>query len=435
MRHVLSLVSATVFFANLVALPTFGADDPPGKSLRELHVVGLYEGVEKTGNEIHGGRATVTVNRPGPQITLALTAYDSVSWEIKLGPGTKLERVILGGYHPQRVVGVAETVEVVNAFRTESTPKLGYCYKLDSANFRWIVMQLAELSDVPISSFHGAYAYRHEAPIVIDKVQDDPRLSSKYPQPTPLAELPDVGFRALHMVGGAPPFRQVSVSVGDFTLSGPKLDTLKALPRGVTSFAYDPTAKKHYGIAGHNVVEVDLATNTTTKMDLGFDVPRLSWPAAVTFDVKRGRLLLTAHRGMLYAYDVAASKWSVLSDEGRSFPAIAYLSKTDSLYALHSPHDENGSRPVLCQLNANGAIIKETQLGEPIVRGSISDRPGSSGLQLVPADDHLVIIAPAFSHSSEGTLIGASYMYLVEPKTGKVWLTWKGGEKDAATAK
>ena len=431
MRRVLTLVCASVFFASLAVLPVFGEDNPPTPE-RELHVVGLYEGNEKTGNEIHGGRASVTVNRPGRQITLAVTAYEPVTWEIKLGADTTLEKVIVGGLHAQRITLKAENVEIVNAARNGSAPKLGYCYKVDSANFRGIVMQLAEMTDLPISSFHGAY--RPTGPIVIDKVQDDPRLSSNYPQPTLQAELPKLEFRALHMVGGTPPFRQVSVSVGDFTLTGPKLDTLKALPRGVTSLAHDPATDKHYGIAGHDLVEVDLTENKVTKMELGFDVPRLSWPSDVTFDSKRGRLLLAAHRGILYAYDVANMKWSVLSNEGRSFSAIEYLPKTDALYALHSPHDEQGSRPVLCQINANGAIVKEIELGEPIVRGSISDYPGSRGTQLIAAGDHLVIIAPAFSHSSERPLIGASYIYLVEPKSGKVWLTWKGDEKDAAAA-
>src|SRR5262245_43143339 len=77
------------------------ADNPQRDDGRELQVGGLYEGVERTGNEIHGGRAVVTVNRPGKRVTLVLSAYNSVTWEIKTDGKTAIEKVFLGGYHRQ----------------------------------------------------------------------------------------------------------------------------------------------------------------------------------------------------------------------------------------------------------------------------------------------------------------------------------------------
>jgi hypothetical protein len=51
------------------------ADNPPDRTNRELHVVGIYEGSTRTGNEIHGGRATVTIDRPSRRVTLILNSY------------------------------------------------------------------------------------------------------------------------------------------------------------------------------------------------------------------------------------------------------------------------------------------------------------------------------------------------------------------------
>src|SRR5262245_35417542 len=77
-----------------------GASPLPGpaaeaKAERELHVVGLYEGFTKSGGKVHGGKALVSVKRPGKQVTLVLAAYNSVTWEVSADPDTRLEKVIL----------------------------------------------------------------------------------------------------------------------------------------------------------------------------------------------------------------------------------------------------------------------------------------------------------------------------------------------------
>src|SRR5436190_7751763 len=67
---------------------------------RELHVVGVYEGINGC------TEAKITVDRPGQSVTLFLSAYDSVNWQINVVAGTALERVFLDGYYVQTAVGV-----------------------------------------------------------------------------------------------------------------------------------------------------------------------------------------------------------------------------------------------------------------------------------------------------------------------------------------
>src|SRR5262249_39846977 len=80
------------------------------KADRELHVVGICEGFTESGGKIHGGKALVTVNRPGKQVTLVLLTSDPVTWEVTLGKDTKLEKVILGGGGRSVVKGLPEKV-------------------------------------------------------------------------------------------------------------------------------------------------------------------------------------------------------------------------------------------------------------------------------------------------------------------------------------
>jgi len=404
------------------------ADIPKREDNRELHVIGIYEGVEKTGTEIHGGRATVTVDRPNRKVTLILAAYSSVTWEIKPTRDTTIEQIIVGGYEPQAVKELPG-VKVVKAFRDGAAkPTLSFFgYKVESPRFRALVDQLPQWTDLEISSFHGTYAYRHEAPLVIDGVQDDARLLRSYPKPTPLTELPDILFRGVHLKGDARSPFSTEASYGDFTLSGPQVDTLKPLPRNVQRLAYDYVNKKYYGIAGHDAVEIDLVAMKTTKMDVGFDVPRLSWPADLTFDAKRTRLLLitSGGGGYLYSYDIATKGWSVLAEK-TGVATLVYHPKHDCLYGLAVHHSEDGGKPALRQFNNQGALLNETMLGDSVVPGCMSPGPGPSGTRLIAVDEYLVAIAsPHGLRSSEERGPNRTYVYLIDPKKGKVWLTAK----------
>ncbi len=57
------------------ARPIIGAEAEP-----ELHIVFVYEGNTRTGNQIHGERASVKVDRPGKDVVLFLGSYGSVTW-------------------------------------------------------------------------------------------------------------------------------------------------------------------------------------------------------------------------------------------------------------------------------------------------------------------------------------------------------------------
>lgn len=51
------------------------------------------------------GEVFVSVTDTGRPLVLALTAYDQTHWKLDLARGVKIVKIVLGGYHPQRVSG------------------------------------------------------------------------------------------------------------------------------------------------------------------------------------------------------------------------------------------------------------------------------------------------------------------------------------------
>ncbi len=390
----------------------------------EVHIIGLYEGQEQTGGKLHGGRATVTVNRPGKRVTLVLTSYEPVSWQVNSSPDSRIEKVILGGYERQVVKGLPEDVPVVEAFRQDGAAvALGYSYRIDSMQFRQLVDGLAKLTDAPIASFQGAY--RPAGGFVVDRVQNDPRLAYDYPRPAVNFRLPDLRFKAFYHLPGGNRFEAQS-SYGDFTLAGPVPESLVPVPGRVARMVHDPASGKYFGIQNHDVVEIDWEAKSVTKLDLGLDVPKLSWPSDLTFDTRRQRLLLKSSGGggYLYAYHPARQAWSVVMEKP-GVELIAHHPQLDALFGIALPHSEEGNRPVLVRFNQHGAIVRQFALEGPIIPGSVDGGPGAPRSQLIAVDKYLVLLATRDPRRSGGEGSVDTLLYLIHPEAGQVSLTWR----------
>jgi hypothetical protein len=394
----------------------------------ELHVVCVHEGSPAPGGRAAGAEAAVLVDRPDVEVTLVLSAYNPVAWQVTATPRTKVKKVILAGYHRQTAT-VPDGAELVQLYYEgrEGKSYLYFYYKLDSPRLRPAVQAIHQLTGQEIKSFRGTYRFSPTDPLTVDSVQNDPRLASDFPKPMPAAELPKVKFEATHQV--ATSRFDVTGSFGNFTQNGPDRDSLKPLPRDIRRLAFDPKRKKHYGLTAHQVHEVDLDKKKSTKMDLGSDVPELSWPRAIAFDTKQDRLLVVASKS-IYAYSPANGKWAVLAElpRGTEVAALGYHSKDDTVYGLGQElfGEERSTRPILFHFNAQGAIVKATELPAPMFPGLLGRGPESRA-QLVGAGDYLaVVIGGAAPRNEDGrTSKAESFLFLVDPKTDKVKLAWK----------
>lgn len=153
-----------------------------------LHVIGVYEGETPPGsddrpwwakcgkgdpgslsreakNECHKKYAgqnpekevSVDVSDTSRPIVLAFTAYDKTHWKVKLAPGVEVKRVILGGYHAQRISGVSDKTEIETyTYDSSSCPLCAqsgrYFYSHEAPP-----VQLREITGLEVTSFQGRY--------------------------------------------------------------------------------------------------------------------------------------------------------------------------------------------------------------------------------------------------------------------------------------
>lgn len=131
----------------------------PALGSPELHLLGVYESHSDHGGGTHPeGAASVEVTRKAPLI-LALSSYEPIHWTVSAAQGARIERIILNGYHPQRVTA-PEGIPVEN--RSGSGNWLGaYAYAWPAAsggsNTPALVSALESLTSTQLSSFAGCY--------------------------------------------------------------------------------------------------------------------------------------------------------------------------------------------------------------------------------------------------------------------------------------
>jgi hypothetical protein len=430
----MSLARALLLLTILCSVTATSAQAPPPRPGEpELHVVGLYEGANRMRGDPQTSKALVHVDRPGKQVTLIVGAYHSVTWNVIVSEGTQLAKIILAGYEKQTVNELPKNVEVVDAFSQgrQGQMALPYVYSAQSAAFRSAIRQIRGVTNLEVASFQGTYRYDPQRPFVVDRVLGDPQLHSDFPKVEAAANLPRLEFQALHFLPGRLPGLG-QASYGRFTLTGgPDVNGLRPLPQRVNRLTTDPASKKNYALNAHGVFEIDLNTNALTQMEMGAEVPGLSWPCGIAFDTKRQRLVVASFGGAghLYAYTPTMRKWTTIADLNNvDLVVLAYHAKDDALYGLSVGRDGNGEGglPILLhRYNESGATVSTTPLTGPLFPGLISQRPSASPAQLVSAGDHLVLIATTEPDRDGGGIGSESFIYLVEPKTGRVRLAWK----------
>jgi|GEM_PF-4311419 len=402
----------------------------------ELHAVGIHEGFFPPGAprvpraERKPGTAKIEVDRPNKEVVLALTAYNSIDWTVTATPKTKLTKVIVGGYYKQQVK-VPKGVEVED-FTYENAQQRGvreyvpHVYELDAARFRPFVRDLFVRTKLPLSSFTGTYQPADDAAIPVNALQKDDRLSADFPQLSPKAQIPKFAFEGTRLVPhDRLPFPRALF--GEFSEAGPSKEALPALPERVNQTAYDAGAKVRYGIDSHNLFVVDIDKRAAEKV-----APKgveLSWPTAITFDAKRGRVLIAARTG-LYEYVPKTGVWTELQKRERELTAaLVWCKATDTLYAVRGERQPNGEvyKPVLVELAANGAEVKRTPLGPLVFPGLLYQLERLDGsAQLVDLGKQLALLVSTTDRDGNGRNVKLeAFLYVIDPANGGAKLAWK----------
>ncbi|NEQ77624.1 MAG: hypothetical protein F6K23_34200 [Okeania sp. SIO2C9] len=75
---------------------------------KELHLIGVCEARSDHRGGYHPtGTINIKIERKNQPVILALSSYEPVHWNVSLAKEVKLEKVIINGYHDQKISGIS----------------------------------------------------------------------------------------------------------------------------------------------------------------------------------------------------------------------------------------------------------------------------------------------------------------------------------------
>jgi hypothetical protein len=267
--------------------------------VRELHVVGVYEGAEDATDADDARPAiSVLINRPGARVNLVLMSYDPVRWKVKATAQTTIESITLSGYKIERSVVYLGDAEYGATVRRKD---LGYIYEARGPGFRRMVETLPADFDLErIKSFSGRYAATLAGFSIGKTLPDDPRLNPDY-LASYLAKpntLPDIRFPAL-----------INGEAGLYSLTGRKVGEAEFVDTNTSVYVSDDFCVYRFSGAGFTSRPVRGGKERTFSPP--FNLPEVSWATALTWDPKRHRLvgITLGGEGYAYSYDLQNGSW------------------------------------------------------------------------------------------------------------------------------
>lgn len=215
-----------------------------------------------------------------------------------------------------------------------------------------------------------------------------------------------------------------SVSIVEYTLSGPKEDTaIPVTPPSIyplNQIAVDPRGPRYYGITTHRVGEIDIETGAFHELETDPDLPELSWPSGIAFDSERRRLVVTG-RSESFVFYPDSNRWNTIAgfDQANSI-SLYYSPEDDRFFALIQSLGTAEADTVI-RMNPHGAVLSTIRLSHPIPLPNPS-MPGGR-LQLFKPSREIVILQSAYfrrDRSGRQDHFVEMNMFLVDPETGNV---------------
>ena len=244
-------------------------------------------------------------------------------------------------------------------------------------------------------------------------MQDDPRLRAGYPVPTPASQLPNLQFQlSFHHRGSGG-----DVFTRRYTLAGPQEDS-RLLP--ATRVIRDGGTRYYYGLNWHDPFRVDTQTGTEQDFLPPSSLPELSWPSGLTYDPQRNRVLLVSFGGdgYLYGYAPNTEQWSLVRNmDNRDVESLEYHAAGDALYGL-SVFGGDCSSAWVMKFTSGGEFQSQFRINLHAYGSSL----GGHTTELVSVGEYLVLLLePTHPHYEQSE----SRMYLIDPRTGESWLTYR----------
>jgi hypothetical protein len=413
----------------------------------QLHAIGIY-----------GGDSRVKITYTGAPLIVALCAYEPALWTIEADPGVQLKKVILGGYHQQRVQGLPDGVSIEGQLNEARNETYSY-HAFTPLEAHRVAKRLLEIAGMKPTTFQTTYgSYRTpKGPrtpkgskgnvFCIGPGEPEWTASMTFSALEPLyqeAVREDRAKLASKLVGHS--FPEVACTPADVhgtrfrctfathSIFGPYAKTMRPLNRSTTRFAVDPRGPSFFGFNWREggIHTMDLESGTLTPWPVKgheiYDSPHLD--ACLTFDTKRQRLLVWG--GNLASVDVLKGEATLVCAGNPAVCALAYSQADDLLYACCTPYDRSpigvplsdATMSEIRTYNEFGAEVSRFPVNVPIPGQSHARVPGKFMKLTVVADALLIThLGGHDGHSSE--LVESDTNYVIDPKTGKLLFACK----------
>ena len=318
---------------------------------RELHYVSIYDGSTKTGDQIHGPKALVRLDRAGADVTLVLSSQASVRWYVETVNETKIETLVLAGRGGGKSEVFVDGQRFVDAIFRNDLPG---ARRPEGPGFRKLIGLLPTLGGFErLDSFTNKPQAADGTLIVSERFPDDANLGSDH-------------LRA-HVLGPG-------------ILSAP-------LRAAMESQSLDIRPATRFSNKGLHLQHPD---GTWKDFPAGLDVPHVSHPKGSAFVASENAIygVSLGGEGYLYRVDTSNGVWSVVqSMDGFDANGMVYDQAGHRLIMLGRGGSSLG-RLMLFGLNTRASRIHDLPIGHfvgllDLGRPGI---PGRSALELIGID-------------------------------------------------
>lgn len=120
----------------------------------DVHAIGIYE----AGSDDQ--RVVVRIESAARPVVLAVCAWETVQWEVQLGDGVELIKVIASGHHPQKVIGIDAAVQSLSVggdAPAEIRDVAFFAYMRPSVRYDEMCERIKKLTGKDLSSFQCRY--------------------------------------------------------------------------------------------------------------------------------------------------------------------------------------------------------------------------------------------------------------------------------------
>ncbi len=397
---------------------------PESEAAEELHLVGFSQPSEREGET----SIKVRVTAKGKPVVLAVCCYERATWTIEVAPGARVSRILIGGYHSQKLDSGPEgvPVEMFSYDDRQDRKNFNTSNRVDDS-FNEASVFLWRQTGLDVTTFqHGEWVKDGEGAVV------GPESAAWRAEML----LPEV--RALERTALAPAraaFRE-SVSsvrfvglrgrreVGTYSIAGVVSGSVARFDRDVRAVTWDGR-DTCFAIIDSGIAVLDTATLTITPVDFGG--AQVETPMALAFDEERGRLIVSAENG-IFAYRPRTRRWTLIREWQTKLHAplapagaVAFDRERDCLHVVGPDTDRSGP-PRLVRLTATEGVPSRTKPLEL----ELKPDPYYDHAQLVVLDRDVLLYRFAARRDGFWGRPEKTATWLIDRNSGEVLDHWRG---------